>query len=232
MSDEFRPARIARIEHVATDQTILALEHDAVLEAAHTRPGQYCQLGFAAGLGAAATQSYFVIVDPPGAGPLRFLLGAGGPTASALRAVEPGTEIAARGPLGQGFPVEQAHGRDVLLVSAGSALAAIRPVLVSLMPYTARRVWLYHGARTRAHVPFREDLEHARHQGASVTLVLSREAPAPAEVAGRVQDAIARDGPDLGNAVAYVAGMAEMVDSLRELLPRLGLPPERLYLNY
>jgi sulfhydrogenase subunit gamma (sulfur reductase) len=232
MSDDTRRARIARIEPTAKDQSILSLEHDAVLEAGHIRPGQYCQLGLAALVHVSAVQSYFVLIDPPGAGPLRFLLQAGGPVADALRSIAPGTEVSVRGPLGPGFPVELAEGRDVLLVSAGSGIAATRAMLVGLMPFTARRVWFYHGARTLAHVPFGPDLERAHKLGAKVVVAVSREGPFKDTAQSRVQHALERDKPDLRNAVAFVAGMPEMVDALRVILPKLGLLPERMHLNY
>lgn len=223
---EPRTATVARVEHAALEQSILALEHDAVLEAAHTRAGQYCQLV----LDAPALDGHFALIDPPGAGPLRFLLRAGGPAADALRQIPAGTRIRVHGPMGPGFPVERAQGRDVLLVSAGAGLAAIRPVLLLLVPYGAKNVWLYHGTRTLAHVPFARDLEHAHRQGARVTLAVSREPGAA--FAGRVHAAIARDRPDLRGAVAFLCGQSAMVDTLRDELPSFGLDPGEIYVNY
>lgn len=231
MSTEPRRVRIARIDPAAQDQSILSLEHEAALQAGHTRPGQYCELTVDAP-GAKPVQGFFVLIDPPGTGPARFLLSAGGPAADALRRLPAGTTVLARGPLGEGFPIEHAQGRDVLLVSAGSAIGAIRPLLLGLMPPTARRVWFYHGARTLAHVPFREDLERAHAHGARVTVTVSREGPYKSTPAGRVQAAIERDKLDLGNAVAFIAGMGEMVEALKAMLPKFGLPAERVYLNY
>jgi NAD(P)H-flavin reductase len=222
-----RVLRVAHVEFAARDQSILALEHDAVLEAGYTRPGQYCQLGLAD----PPIDGYFALIDPPASGPFRFLLRAGGPAADALRTVQAGAAITVRGPLGDGFPVERAQGRDVLLVSAGAGIAAIRPLLLSLMPYTARRVWLYHGTRTLAHVPFARDVEHAQKLGAHITITTSQEAKVEA-ITGRVQHALERDRPDLRNAVAFVSGMPAMVDALRNVLPKLGLAPEAIYLNY
>lgn len=229
MSTDLRVLRIAHLEPAAQEQAILAFEHDAVLEAEYLRPGQYCQLG----LEAAGLEGYFALIDPPGAGPFRFLLRAGGPAADALRAVPAGTPVTVRGPLGDGFPLERAQGRDVLLVSAGAGLAALRPVLLSLWPYSARRVWLYHGTRTLAHLPFARELEHARQQGAHVTVTTSQEPTPPLTVlAGHVQEALEREQPDLRNAVAFVSGMPAMIDALRGVLPKLGLAPEHVYLNY
>lgn len=226
MSKTFRDARIARLDPAAREQTLLSLEHDPVLEAAYSRPGQYCQLR----LETAGIEGHFVLVDPPGSGPLRFLLRAGGPAADALRETEAGSHLAVRGPLGEGFPIERAQSRDVLLVSAGSGLAAIRPVLLGLMPFGARRVWLYHGTRTLEHVAFLDDLERAELEGLQLTITSSR--GDSGALGDRVQHAIERDRPDLSHAVAFVSGMQGMVDALRNELPKLGLARDAIYLNY
>lgn len=224
---EARTVAVARIEPAAKDQSILTLARAPEIEAAYRRPGQYCQLSLAA----PPVDGYFALIDPPGAGALRFLLRAGGPAADVLRTVKPGTELGVRGPLGDGFAVEQAAGRDVLLVSAGAGIAAIRPLLVTLTPEAGRSVWLYHGTRTMHHVPFAPDLATAQKKGTHVTITISQE-PGTDALVGRVQHAIERDKPALGNAVAFISGMPAMVDALRAVLPRFGLAPDRLYLNY
>ncbi len=227
MSDQpYREARIARIEPVAREQSVLALEHDPVLEASYAHPGQYCQLR----LGHEASAGHFVLIDPPGSGPARFLLRSGGETADALRRVHAGTKIHVRGPLGHGFPVEKAHGRDVLLVSAGSGIAAIRPVLMALRPYDARKIWLYHGTRTLEHVAFADELQRAQRDGLHLTITVS--GAGSRGLGDRVQHAIVRDRIDLSSAVAFVSGMTAMIDELRVELPRLGLAPDAIHLNY
>jgi NAD(P)H-flavin reductase len=225
-SPPFREAHIARLEPAARDQSLLALEHDPVLEAAYTRPGQYCQLRLEDG----EIEGHFVLVDPPGAGPFRFLLRSGGPAADALRTKQAGARLDVRGPLGEGFDLDKARDRDVLLVSAGSAIGAIRPVLLALRPYGARRIWLYHGTRTLEHVPFLDDLERSEREGVALTITVSR--AGKSQLSERVQHAIRRDRLDLRHAVAYVSGMHAMVEALRIELPRLGLAPEAIYLNY
>jgi NAD(P)H-flavin reductase len=227
MSHPERSLRIASIDPAAREQSVLTLERDAPLEAAYTRVGQYCLLS-AEG---SDIEGHFVVVDPPGFGPLRFLLRAGGPAADALRTLRPGATLRVRGPLGDGFPLERAAGRDVLLVSAGAGLGAIRPLLLSLLPVAGRKVWLYHGTRTLDYVPFPGDLQRAQAQGAKVVVAVSTTV-AGHGLANRVQNALERDKPDLSNGVAFVSGMDAMVDALKRILPRLGLADDRIYLNY
>ena len=43
----------------------------------------------------------------------------------------PGAVVGLRGPYGRGWPIEQARGRDVLLVAGGLGLAPLRPAVES-----------------------------------------------------------------------------------------------------
>ena len=45
----------------------------------------------------------------------------------------PGAVVGLRGPYGRGWPIEQARGRDVLLVAGGLGLAPMRPVVKALL---------------------------------------------------------------------------------------------------
>ncbi|MEI8257627.1 MAG: hypothetical protein WCJ30_18280 [Deltaproteobacteria bacterium] len=226
MPTKFHEARIARIDAAARDQTLLSLEADPAHEATHLQVGQYCLLR----LDERNIEGHFVLIDPPGEGPFRFLLRSGGAAADALRDAESGARVSVRGPLGKGFPIEKAHGRDVLLVSAGSGLAAIRPLLLALEPFGTRRVWLFHGTRTLDHVPFSDDLRRAQDAGLQLTVAVSGKSEAAVD--RRVQHAIRRAGPDLSNAVAFVSGMQPMIDELRAELPTLGLAADAIYLNH
>src|SRR5262245_4200059 len=92
------------------------------LAAAHERPGQYVKLESDAGKG------FFALASAPGA-PLELLVKKGAPFADALAALPVGARIAASAPAGQGYPVRDHSGQDVLLFAAGSGIAPIRSVV-------------------------------------------------------------------------------------------------------
>ncbi len=226
MPTPYLDARVARIDAAAHELTLLSLEPHPALEALHARVGQYCHLR----LDERSPEGHFVLIDPPGSGPLRFLLRAGGAAADTLRDTSSGARLSLRGPLGNGFPLEKAIGRDVLLVSAGSGFAAIRPLLLALPPVAGRRIWLFHGTRTLGHVPFLEDIRRAQRAGVKVAFAVSSGADTGS--IGRVQTAIRHAELDLTNAVAFVSGMQPLIDELREDLPRQGLAADAIYLNH
>ena len=73
---------------------------------------------------------------------------------------KPGEWIGLRGPFGQGWPVEQARGRDVLVVAGGIGLAPLRPVLYQIFRYRGEygKVILLYGARRPADILFPKEL--------------------------------------------------------------------------
>lgn len=83
-----------------------------------------------------------------------------GNLSEALHDLRPGNFVGVRGPYGQGFPVAEMEGRDIVVVAGGIGLAPLR----SLINYIADRrsdfgrMILVYGARTPADRLFLDDL--------------------------------------------------------------------------
>jgi NAD(P)H-flavin reductase len=75
-----------------------------------------------------------------------------------------GDWLGVRGPYGTSWPVEEARGKDVVLVAGGIGLAPLRPVLYYLLNHRREygRIVLQYGARTPADLLFRKELERWR----------------------------------------------------------------------
>jgi len=166
-----------------------------------------------------------------------LLLRRGGGVADGLIAsLAPGERIAYDGPLGPGFPLEHARGRDVLLVAAGSAISAIRSVIETLIDERASygRVCLFYGQERPSDFAYAD--ARAAWSNAGIDITLCAHAPDDQWTGARgfVQDAIIEGDLriDPKNAVAYLCGMPGMVSGVREALAPLGLASERTYLNY
>jgi 2-polyprenylphenol hydroxylase and related flavodoxin oxidoreductases len=73
-----------------------------------------------------------------------------GPATAALTSLTSGAEVSLRGPLGRGWPIETAVGRDVVIVAGGIGLAPLRPLIDAIVADRPRfgAVRLYLGART------------------------------------------------------------------------------------
>jgi NAD(P)H-flavin reductase len=202
----------------------------------HAHPGQVVKLR-ADHLEAGHKHGYFALANAPrpdGAGEL--LLKRGAALADAIiAAAAPGATLEATAPLGPGFPVEDARGRDVLLFAAGSGITPIRALLQWLLGQPRQgRIALYYGQRSDR--DFAYVGEHQAWRAAGVHLVLCASQPSPAWTGERgyvqvVARALNLHEISTENAVAYLCGMRSMIDAVRGELKQFGLPAARTFLN-
>jgi NAD(P)H-flavin reductase len=204
----------------------------------HARPGQLVKLR---GEGHGHHKhAYFALANAPrpdGAGEL--LLKRGTPLADAVIArATPGALIEASAPFGDGFPVDAAGGRDVLLFASGSGITPIRALLQWLLAHRhgdGGRIALYYGQRHEREFAYVG--EHAAWTAAGVHLVLCASQPSPSwsGACGYVQT-VARELKlheiSTANAVAFLCGMRSMIDGVRDELAHFGLPAARTFLNF
>jgi len=111
----------------------------------HVKPGQFNMI-YVQGVGEVPISVSRVVEEGPGIGhTIRFT----GRVTDAIAKLGPGAVVGLRGPYGRGWPVEEARGRDVLLVTGGLGLAPMRPVVRALIANRSEygRVVLLHGAR-------------------------------------------------------------------------------------
>ncbi len=96
----------------------MRLAFPPALARSHERPGQIVKARTEAG------EAFFALASAPDPGATaELLVKRGGRVADALvSAGVPGRTLALTRPFGNGFPVEEAEGRDVLLFAAGSAI--------------------------------------------------------------------------------------------------------------
>jgi NAD(P)H-flavin reductase len=203
------------------------------LARAHVRPGQVVKAHTPAG------EAFFALASAPDpAGAAELLVKRGGRVADALvAAAAPGRSVALSPPFGDGFPVEDAEGRDVLLFAAGSAIGPIRALVQHLMAHRNRfgRVTLFYGQRRGAEFAYRAEHLDWERRGVRVLLCPSAEDDAWKGVRGRVQEVartLAFGGGPPGEAVAFASGMTAMVDDVRRTLAAAGVPPARVHANF
>jgi NAD(P)H-flavin reductase len=73
-----------------------------------------------------------------------------GNTTRALERLGVGGQLGLRGPFGTSWPIEECHGKDVILVAGGIGLAPLRPAVEQLLAQRSEfgRVTLIYGARS------------------------------------------------------------------------------------
>jgi sulfhydrogenase subunit gamma (sulfur reductase) len=231
------PADTSRAEVLAAwDETpalrALRLGLPPALAARHASPGQVVKARTAEG------EAFFALASAPASdGRVELLVKRGGRVAdSVVATATPGGVLAVTAPFGNGFPVDEALGRDVLLFAAGSAIAPIRALIQTLVARREQfdRVTLFYGQRHGAEFAYRGEHLAWERRGVRVILCPSGEEDGWTGVRGRVQEvarSVAFGGAPPGDAVAFVSGMTGMVDDVRAVLALAGVPPERVHLN-
>ena len=83
-----------------------------------------------------------------------------GAVTDAICALEPGETVGMRGPFGTSWPLEDAVGRDLLIIAGGIGLAPLRPAVLEALHRHAdhQSLALLYGARTPADLLYRDDL--------------------------------------------------------------------------
>jgi sulfhydrogenase subunit gamma (sulfur reductase) len=207
----------------------LALERDGLVY----RPGQFLEAGvFGAG------EVPISISSPPGLdGALYLTIRSAGLVSSLLTRMCRGDAVSVRGPMGNGFPLEEHEGRDVLFVAGGIGLAPLRGLLWEMLLRRERygRIILLHGARTPHDLLY--PWQWADWQAKGVELSLSADVgdpewqagTNPPRVVGFLTQLFPRLDLDPARAVAFLCGPPAMIHIACGALTRtLGLAPERL----
>ena len=151
------PARIVRM-YPLTDDVKFFQVRIAEMEKALSfkyRAGQFAMVSV---LGAGEAP-FSISSSPSRPGLLEFCIRKVGTVTKALFRLRENDLIGLRGPYGNGFPVDEMRGKDVLIVMGGLGAAPLRSVLLYCLDNRDRfrRVVLLHGARKPAEMIFREE---------------------------------------------------------------------------
>ena len=153
-----------------------------------------------------------------------------------LHALEPGADLAIRGPLGQPYPLEKYYGREVLIVGGGVGLAPLRALLFALFEDAGKykKIIVRYGAKSPADLVYRKAVEDkwGRKEMDVVITVDKRDAGWNGNE-GVVTTILGPDklkcSPKEG--VAVVCGPPIMMKFATLELLRLGYAPENIYLS-
>jgi NAD(P)H-flavin reductase len=169
-------------------------------------------------------------------GPLVHTIRVMGAVTQRLCALRRGDLVGVRGPCGNGWPVEAAEGRDVVVIAGGVGLPPLRPLLYQIFSNRDRygRVAVLYGARTPDDICFRRELERWRDRGdlhVDWTVDFAGAAWDGRGKVGLVTKLVPRAPFDPLNAVAFTCGPEIMMRNAVAALGEEGLPPERVHVS-
>lgn len=156
-----------------------------------------------------------------------------GPVSEALARLQPGDRLGLRGPYGNGWPVERAAGRDVLVIAGGLGLAPVRPILYRLAADRARfgRAALLYGSRGPADLLFADEYPAWREAGIDVAATVDHAGADWRGHVGLVTLLIDKAAFEPANAVAFVCGPEVMMRFAAKALLRAGMADSDIFVS-
>ncbi|GFE59199.1 FAD/NAD(P)-binding protein [Geobacter sp. AOG1] len=149
------PARIQTIRQLTADTSLFRLQLDDD-KAFPFIPGQFIQLSVPGGGEVPISPADLPAED----GTMELCVRRFGHVTSLLHQSRVGDRLGIRGPLGNGFPVDEMAGKDVLLLAGGLGIAPLRSLLFHLLRHRSdiRSLTLMYGAREPAVMLFKDEL--------------------------------------------------------------------------
>jgi NAD(P)H-flavin reductase len=191
-------------------------------------PGQFLMLDLPGFSGVPISVSRYL---PDG---IVLTIRAAGASTRAISDLTPGAQLGLRGPLGRGWPLEEAVGRDLLVVAGGIGLAPLRPLVDAILATRDRfdRVRLCYGSRTPGDMLFAGDLDAwGTSPDIEVAVTVDRGDAAWGGPVGVVTQLFDHEPIDANHTTAFVCGPEKMMVASSRTLAGRGLLPERIFLS-
>ena len=157
-----------------------------------------------------------------------------GAVTNALCASKPGDVLGVRGPFGNTWPVEEAVGRDLVVVGGGVGLPPLRPVIYHALAHRSdfERVVVLYGGRTPDDLLFRRELERWRGRfDVDVDVTVDAAGSDWSGKVGVVTRLIPPAKFDPARAVAMVVGPEIMMRFTATALIQRGMKPEQIWMS-
>jgi len=223
----FSPATVVSVTPETADTTTLRLATDDARILAG-RPGQFVMVGVPAFAIPPISISRF---HPDG---IELTIRAAGAATSFLTRLRRGATLGLRGPLGRGWPVADAAGRDVVIVAGGIGLAPLRPVIDAVLAERDRYhdVRIYLGARTPRDRLFVDEIDAlAARDDVLVRVTVDRAGPEWLGRVGIVTQLFKTVRGTGADATAFICGPERMMSATADVLGDLGVPRQHLWLT-
>ena len=217
--------RSVHFETIDTATLELVLDDPALLA---SRPGQFVMVELP---GFAIPPISISRIRPDG---LNLTIRSVGPATAALVNLGVGAQVSLRGPLGRGWPIEAAFGRDVVIVAGGIGLAPLRPLIDAIVAERPRfgAVRLYLGARTPRDRLFVAEMNAlAGRTDLEVEETVDRAGPEWQGKVGIVTQLFDHAPWDGTRATAFMCGPERMMTATASTLEHRGVTDENCWLT-
>jgi sulfhydrogenase subunit gamma (sulfur reductase) len=228
------PMRVERNVVETEDASIrtLSLSFAGGSEAFGFVPGQFAELSLL-GVGEAP---FGIASSPTSADMLDFTISRVGLVTTELHHLEPGDSVGLRGPLGNGYPLEELHGRSVLVIGGGFGFSTLR-AFTSFALHPENResfgdITVVYGARSPGLLLYKDELKDwGRRDDMSLLVTVDKDDQDWNGMTGTVPAAVKGLQIDPGGTAALVCGPPAMIRFTLPVLAELGLRPDRIHLS-
>jgi sulfhydrogenase subunit gamma (sulfur reductase) len=223
-------ASLTAVQSITDMEKLFTLELPGGRDMGH-KPGQFVMLSIP-GVGEAP----FVITSSPSRsnGTFQVCVRKVGDVTGVLHGLQPGAKVGIRGPLGNGFPIDEMRGRDMLFAPGGMGLPPARSLINQVLDERDDfgRVIILYGAKTPKELLFREELdEWAKRADVEFHVTVDRADDSWDGHVGVITTLFPRLTVDPHNTIAVTIGPPIMYRFvLMELLGK-GIPESHIYVS-
>ncbi len=159
-----------------------------------------------------------------------------GVVSSYLFGLKAADAVTASGPFGDFFVMDT--DREIVLIGGGVGMAPLRAHVFDQLEYrkTSRRIGFWYGARARIDLYYADDMARLARDHANFSWHVALSDPAPGDAwdgeTGFIHDVVERNHlkthPDPAACEYYLCGPPLMIEAVRALLDRRGVPRENI----
>ncbi|MFX0019254.1 MAG: FAD/NAD(P)-binding protein [Promethearchaeota archaeon] len=171
--------------------------------------------------------------SPTEEGSIKFTIKKMGTVTTGFHNCEVGDTVGVRGPCGNGWPIEQMKGKNIVVIGGGFAFSTLRSLVVYLLDEKYRKdyknITVIYGNRDSGEVLYRDILEEwKKRDDINVILTIDREEDGWTEKVGFVAPVVKEVGPSPNNAIAVVCGPPIMIKTTIAVLEELNFKDEQI----
>jgi sulfhydrogenase subunit gamma (sulfur reductase) len=164
---------------------------------------------------------------------IKFTIKKMGTVTTGFHDCEEGDVIGVRGPFGNGWPIEEMKGKNIVVIGGGFAFSTLRSLITYIIDKKHRKdykkVIIIYGNRDSGEVLYKEDLESwKKRDDIEVILTIDRPEEGWTEKVGFVAPVVKEIAPSPQNAIAVVCGPPIMIKTTIAVLEELKFKDEQI----
>ena len=171
--------------------------------------------------------------SPTEEGTIKFTIKKMGTVTSSFHNSDIGDTIGVRGPLGNGWPMEELKGQNIVVIGGGFAFSTLRSLVLYVLDDKHRKdygdITVIYGNRDSGEVLYRDVLEEwEKRDDINVVLTIDREEEDWTRKVGFVAAIVKEVAPSPDNAVAIICGPPIMIRTAVDELVKIGWKDEKI----